>query len=100
MLGKDLAKRASRKCELCEGKDSLRAYDSAPSEPEPQLEALLLLCGRCRDLVERDAKGFDARELRFLEGQIWSEQPLVAETAKHLLSKIDADWARDSLDLV
>ena len=60
---------------------------------------VLLLCERCAELITRDCKGADARELRFLEEAMWAETPVVADTAKGLLRKVDADWARDALEM-
>ncbi len=97
LLGKDLARRAKRRCELCDGDNELRPYDTRPDD-EPELEALALLCGRCRAIAggRRD----DARELRFLEGAIWHDEPVIAELAKQLLRDVDATWARDTLEMV
>lgn len=96
-LGKDLARRAGRKCELCEGTDELRTHDTAPDD-EPSFDTLLLLCARCRDLVGGAAQ--DPRTLRFLEGSVWSEVPIVASTARELLRGVDAEWARATLEMV
>ncbi len=96
-LGKGLARRAKRKCELCEHGDDLRPYDTAPND-EPSLEALALLCERCRDVA--DGRKDDARTLRFLEGAVWNETPIVATLARRMLSELDVDWARDTLDLL
>ena len=96
-LGKDLARRAKRKCELCEEAGDLRPYDSAPDD-EPTLETLALLCARCRDLAS--GSSLDTRTLRFLEQAIWSEVELVAAIARRALGDIDERWARDALELV
>ncbi len=96
-LGKDLARRAGRRCEWCEGSNELRPYDSAPTQ-EPELDTLALLCQRCRDVAAGGQA--DVRELRFLEGAIWHEVPAISETAKMSLRRIDADWARDAIELV
>ena len=97
LLGKDLARRAGRRCELCEENDDLRPHDTAPAE-EPDLETLLLLCGRCRALT--GGRVDDPRTLRFLEGAVWSELPAAAQLARDLLGSVDAQWARDALDLL
>lgn len=97
LLGKDLARRASQKCELCEGKDDLRAYDTAPDDP-PTLDTIALLCARCRGLAE--GKKAPAETLRFLESAIWSPYPGVAKTAREALAKVDADWARMALEML
>ena len=94
LLGKDLARRANKKCELCESSGSLRPYDTEP-ESEPQLSTLALLCDRCRDVI--GGRKEDPRTLRFLETAVWNEQPQIAALAKAMLAKVDADWARECL---
>lgn len=96
-FGKDLARRAQRKCELCEESDDLRPHDTEPDE-EPSLDTLLLLCQRCREVI--GGRKDDARTLRFLEGAVWSEEPLVAATARAMLAHVDADWARNTLEMI
>ena len=97
-LGKDLARRAQRRCEWCETNESLGTYDTAPKE-EPALEALMLLCARCRDIADEQLPS-DLRTLRFLEGAVWNEEPIAASRAKAALRIIDTGWARDTLDML
>ena len=96
LLGKSLARRAQRKCELCEASDGLHPYDLNPSA-EPELESLLLLCARCTELVGGATP--DPRTLRFLEGAVWSEVEPIARVAKECLSRVDAPWARDTMEM-
>jgi len=96
-LGKDLARRAGRKCEWCEGNDDLRPYDSDPNG-EPSLETLALFCQRCRQVA--DGRQDDPQTLRFLGGAIWHEVDAVKDTAIAALKRTDASWARDALDLI
>lgn len=95
--GKELARRARRKCELCEGAEDLRPYD-VDREAAPSLDTLLLLCRRCRDVAEGGVE--DVRTLRFLEGAVWHEVAVVADLARALIAKVDAPWARDTLALL
>ena len=97
LLGKDLARRAGRKCELCGAQDGLRAYDHAPDK-EPTLDSLALLCARCRALVDGEVGSAD--ELRFLENAVWSDIPAVTGVSRALLRRVDADWARATLEMV
>ena len=97
LLGKSLARRASRRCELCDATESLHPYDLAPKE-EPSLETLLLLCPRCQRLV--DGENQDPRTLRFLEGTIWSEVEPISSASKTVLRTIDSEWARETLEMV
>ena len=49
LLGKDLARRAKRKCELCgSGQVALETYELTPSN-EPALSNCLLICHSCKD---------------------------------------------------
>ena len=97
LLGKDLARRANRKCELCEGKDDLRAYDTEPQD-EPSMDTIALFCARCRAVSE--GRVDPPAGLRFLEGAIWSPYPGVAKTARSMLVGVDADWARAAMDML
>ena len=94
-LGKDLARRASRRCEWCEGRDELRTFDAVP-DGEPTLETLALLCERCRE-VARGRKD-DPRTLRFLEGAIWSEVPAIRDPAIAVVKALECAWAREALE--
>lgn len=96
-LGKELARRAGRRCEWCEEREGLRPLDTAP-DADPTLEALVLLCERCREVAggRRD----DPRTLRFFEGAVWSGVEAVASSARAALARVDADWARDTLDML
>lgn len=96
-VGKELARRAKRKCELCEAGEDLRPYDT-DLNVEPSLETLTLLCERCRAVA--DGRKDVASTLRFLESAIWSEHPQIAATAKAMLTKVDADWAHDALEMI
>lgn len=95
--GKDLARRAKRKCELCEEGGDLRPLDTAPDR-EPELDTLALLCERCREVAA--GRIDDPRTLRFLEAAVWSEVPAVAQTARTMLERVDAAWARNTLDML
>jgi hypothetical protein len=95
--GKDLARRAGRKCELCEGTEELRPFD-LDADAEPSLETLVLGCDRCRAVLDGGAA--DPRTLRFLEGVMWTDVAPVAAAARRMLGSIDAEWARDALEAV
>lgn len=97
LLGKDLARRANKKCELCEGKGDLRAYDSAPDAP-PTMDSIALFCADCR--ARAGGRDDDEAELRFLENAIWSDVTAVSTTAQAMLRRVDAGWARAALDML
>ena len=96
-LGKDLARRASRRCEWCEAGNDLRPYDSAPNS-EPTMDTLALLCERCRAVA--DGRKDDPRTLRFLDGAVWHEVAAVSKTAKVVLRTLDTEWARGTLEVL
>ncbi len=93
-LGKDLSRRAGSACELCEGKDAPRPTPIPPPD-EATLDAAILACSRCRELLE-GGRLPDASDLRFLETAIWSEIPPVQIAAIRLLQRLVDDeiaWA-------
>jgi protein PhnA len=95
--GKNLARRAKRKCELCEEGGELHTFDT-DSDVEPSLDTLVLLCNRCTGLAQ--GKKEDERTLRFLETTVWAELPVIAILARQVLARVDADWARGTLEMV
>ena len=97
LLGKDLARRARSRCEWCEERETLNIYDTTPKE-EPSLDAVMLLCARCRALADGEVPAA-LRTLRFLEGAVWNETPVVAERAQAALRLVDTAWARNTLEM-
>lgn len=101
-LGKDLARRARSKCELCgaTGNTSggaLRPREIEPVPPDPDLDHCLLACQKCHQ--ELDRKGApDGHHWRCLETSAWSELPAVQVTAVRTLRKMQDDWASALLD--
>jgi len=95
-FGKDLARRAGSKCELCGESGTLQIHD-LDTEADPSMETLALLCPRCRDL-SGGVQG-DVRTLRFLTDAVWSEATPVQALARKLIASVDTDWARDTIEL-
>jgi len=99
-LGKDLARRARSRCELCEAKEALQTV-SLWTEDEPSLEATVLLCGRC-DRVLQGKRDDDLDGLRFLESAVWAEsmrtQALAIVVLNALVEGELAPWARPLQD--
>jgi protein PhnA len=96
LLGKDLARRAGRNCELCEGGSDCRPFDTKPESP-PSLDTLTLLCGRCRDLL--DAPGsVPADHLRFVANHAWTDRAGLRHLVLTLLEPLSDDWARDAVE--
>ncbi|RMF87443.1 MAG: hypothetical protein D6739_01660 [Nitrospirae bacterium] len=94
-LGKELGRRAGFACEWCGAKEELRPVDTAPERPV-ELEALLLLCRRCRDLYGGASE--PPERLRHLEGALWSGEPVVARSAARLLRRLGAAWAEEVIE--
>jgi protein PhnA len=101
MLGKDLARRAKSKCELCErGGEKLSIYEVPPVPRDPDIGRCLLLCGDCADQAADPRRFRNGGHWRFLSGQAWSENPMVQVMAVRLLRRLSKsqDWAREALD--
>ena len=98
-IGKELTRRSRGRCELCEARDGVRAFElwSFPEEPDP--ERALMACERCRRWLEREQ--IDPVEAYFLGTAIWSELPAVRLAAARLLltsDDIEDPWMRDALE--
>lgn len=94
-FGKTVGKRASFRCEWCEGKEDLRIWDYKPDN-EPELDTLALLCSRCRKLAEGSQA--DLNELRSIRNALWSNVPSVAEGAARVLAQSNAGWVREAIE--
>lgn len=101
-LGRELSRRASSRCELCEASGTLRVCEVPPTDEEPDLLRAALLCERCGSLVSNGLpKRVNTDELRFLEQAIWSELLPVQLAAVRLcraLAARDVPWAREAAD--
>lgn len=103
-LGKDLARRAKSKCELCETSGvPLEAYEVPPVPEDPELERILLLCGRCKSACAGGKLGDDS-EWRFLETVVWSDFTALQVCAIRLLRRLATEdkvgWANSTLESV
>ncbi len=100
-FGKDLARRAKSKCELCEAAGvKLVPHELAPAPSEPDIEKCLLLCEEC-ELQLREPKRFRPGEhWRCLARAVWSETPAVQVAAVRLLRRQAGGeaWARETLE--
>jgi hypothetical protein len=94
-FGKMLGKRASFRCEWCEGSIDLRVWDHRPKD-EPTPETLALLCGACRALAE--GKMGDESRLHSLRNALWSPIPAVAEGAARVLAQSRQPWVREAIE--
>jgi protein PhnA len=98
-LGKELTRRGRGKCELCEGKEGVRAWELPPFPEEPELDRTLLTCARCRNWLEGEP--VVPLEARFLGEAVWSQVPPVRLAAARLLlawGYLDDPWLADALE--
>ena len=101
VLGKDLTRRSRGRCELCEGREEVRAYELAPFPAEPAMERSLMGCERCRRWLE--GEDVVPREAWFLSSAVWSHEPAVQLAAARLLLRCDdpdSPWMREAIDAV
>lgn len=100
-FGKDLARRARSKCELCEtGGVSLEVFEVPPTEKFPRVERCAFLCENCvRQMGDR--RKFEIGEhWRCLAQTVWSEIPSVQVLAVRGLRRLadSESWARSTLE--
>jgi hypothetical protein len=99
VLGKDLTRRSRGRCELCESKLDVRAYELPPFPIEPDPDRSLMACARCRGWLETDR--IEPVEARFLSTAIWSDlAPVKLAAARLLLATEDLDdpWLHDAIE--
>ncbi len=99
-FGKDLARRAKSKCELCErAGEKLGIFEVPPVPRDPDPGRCLLLCAACTDQAGDPRRFQTGGQWRFLTGQAWSGNPMVQVMAVRLLRRLAGteDWAREAL---
>ena len=102
LLGKPLARRAGRKCELCEASGvEMRPYEIPPVPAEASLDRLLLLCETCSQQL-KDYRKLQPERWRCLETAIWSTEAGVQVVAARLLRRLVpiTNWAGGILEMV
>ena len=101
-LGRNLARRSSSSCEICEQSgQALKPYEVLPLFDEPTIERTILVCGACRKAIEGGPMNPD--EWRSLSGPIWSDVAPVQVTAIRLMRRLaeaGIQWAKDELESV
>ncbi len=99
LLGKDLARRSGRKCELCHQSGvSLSAMEVIHHKP-PKLEACVFICDTCRDELKPLPK-LNEHHWHCLNHSVWSETPIVQALAVLLLQSLNNDWSNDLMEQV
>ena len=96
LLGKALARRSGRKCELSETSGTLVIHDLEGSKVTPSLEHVVLVSDAIKAMLDGGAVDVDA--LRCLEHAVWSTVTPVRRAAVQLLERIDAPWAHDAME--
>ena len=100
-FGKDLARRAKSRCELCNAAgEKLEVFEVPPEQAVPGIERCVLLCHSCIEQIVDMRKFEPGEQWRFLQQAAWSEIPAVQVLAVRLLKRQPAkeDWARESLE--
>ncbi|MGI1671507.1 MAG: phnA protein [Neptuniibacter sp.] len=95
LFGKDLVRRCSSHCELCDAQGvKLTIFEVPPVGSAPDFEHCLMLCETCLDQIQRP-KLRDSNHWRCLNHSVWSSVPAVkvlAATMLHNLSENER-WA-------
>jgi len=92
----ELIERSGNMCELCGSSDNLSMYEVLPKSTVV-VEAEILVCGICSDLLLTDQIG-DANHWRALSESMWSEYDAVKVVVYRQLKKMaDVTWAQDLL---
>lgn len=100
MMGKDLARRAHSKCELCASTGvSLAAYEVPPVPREPDIDKTLFICAVCSAQID-NPRQMDPHHWHCLNTSVWSATPVVQVMAVRMLERfIDSEgWAQDLYD--
>ena len=101
LLGKNLARRARSKCELCEASGvPLKIYEVPPIPSEPDFEHCLMTCDNCREQLD-NPKRMHPDHWRCLTKTIWSDVPVIQALSLRLLRKLaeQYQWAADTLEI-
>ena len=106
LLGKNLARRASSKCELCEASGvSLKIYEVAPVPAEPDMDHCLMTCETCREQLahfEKKPKHMTADHWRCLGKTVWSPEPAAQVMSVRILRQMSEQypWAAEIMEHV
>ena len=101
-FGKDLARRARSRCELCEASGvPLHPYEVPPAPAEPEFESCVLVCEACGEQLDHPARR-DANHWRCLNKTVWSQVGAVQVLAVRMLRELaeHENWATELLEQV
>lgn len=102
LYGKDLVRRCSSHCELCDAQGvKLAIYEVPPISNEPLFEHCIMVCETCNEQLHRP-KLRDPNHWRCLNHSIWSSVPAVKVAAIAMLQQLaeEAPWAAELLEQV
>ncbi|WP_415898967.1 phnA protein [Neptuniibacter sp. QD48_11] len=102
LFGKDLVRRCSSHCELCNAQGvKLGIFEVPPILTEPNFEHCIMICDVCTQQIERP-KIRDNNHWRCLNSSIWSPVPAVKVMAIAMLQNIAQQerWAVELLEQV
>jgi protein PhnA len=100
-FGKDLARRARSKCELCEtGGLALKVFEVPPVEKFPRIERCAFLCENCALQMGETRRFVEGEHWRCLAQTVWSEVPALQVLAVRGLRRLAGSqaWARSALE--
>ena len=102
LYGKDLIRRCSAHCELCDAHGvKLSIFEVPPITSEPDFSHCLMVCETCSEQLEKP-KTRDPNHWRCLNHSVWSSVPAVKITAVAMLQHIAnmEPWAAELLEQV
>ncbi len=102
-FGKDLARRARSKCELCETSGvPLQVFEVPPTEKFPRVERCAFLCESCSRQIDDERRFVADEQWRCVAQTVWSEIPAVQVLALRVLRRLQESqaWARETLEEV
>ncbi len=100
MLGRDLARRARSRCELCGASGTALSIHEVPPVPtEPDPDQCLFLCATCSGGMEKLSRS-DFNHWRNLGDALWSETPAAQVMAVRILRALEpqCDWIPPMLE--
>lgn len=102
LYGKDLVRRCSSHCELCDAHGvKLGIYEVPPVPVEPDIDHCTMICTTCQEQIDRP-KSRDNNHWRCLNSSVWSSVPAVKVLSVAMLNKIaeQEEWAQELLEQV
>ncbi|WP_027856239.1 PhnA protein [Marinobacterium jannaschii] len=87
-FGKELVRRCSAHCELCDAQGvKLKIYEVPPIPADAMLDHCIMICETCYEQIEKP-KRLDADHWRCLYNSIWNDTPAVKVAALAMLDQV------------